>query len=773
MKLTYKINVIALGVMVAVGLAISAAGLNAISEVTYRFNREVMAREVQNVVTMIEGAHGILEENRLDTVASYKHQAQSDVLAELEDYQFGETGQLAIITRSGKVVKHDTLATGQDVDITGAAEMISRQIGNMAFEYNGHKRFFSFQSFPDWDWVVILSISSKEVLAVRTQFLDKVVMILLISLCMGTLVVVWFTKRVVGPIRQLATATTYVSEGKWDAPLPKPAGQDEVALLTSAFRQMAAKLADMYGNLNRNLEQIARSEKALRHSEQRYRSAQEFLNTILNNVADPIFVKDQQHRWVHLNNAFCQLIGHPVDQLIGKTEYDFFPKEEADVFWQTDDLVFASGMPNENEEKITDASGQQHLILTKKAVFLDANEQPLLVGISKDITDRKKFEQELIKIEKLKSIGILAGGVAHDFNNLLMGIQGRVSLIQENMDPSFPHGDDLKAIEEYTCSASNLTAQLLGLAKGGKYEVKPLDINELIRDSSDMFGRTRKEIVIHARFNQPESVVEADRRQLEQVLLNVYVNAWQAMPNGGELHIETNILTLDTAFCALHQIESGEYVHISVTDTGMGMDETTRQRIFDPFFTTKEKSRGTGLGLASAFGIIKNHGGLITVDSKINQGTTFNIYLPLSDKAAVRKTKPSTLPLKGSGSILLVDDEEIVLEVGQEMLSALGYNVTAVNGGEKAVNAITSMGNEVDLIILDMVMPGMDGSTTFDHIRKQQPGIPIILSSGYSMDGQAEKIMRRGCNGFIQKPFNLSTISQKIRAVLDTANQAG
>lgn len=766
MKLIYKINAIALGVMVVVGLAISAAGLNAIGDVTDRFNREVMAREVQNVVAMIEGAHGILKENRLDTVESYRHQAQSDVLAELEDYQFGETGQLTVITRAGKVIKHDTLAAGQDVDMTGAAEMISRQVGNMAFEYSGHKRFFSFRSFPDWDWLVILSLSSEEVLAVRTQFLDKAVMILFISLCLGALVVVWFTKRVVDPIRQLATATTYVSEGKWDAPLPEPSGRDEVALLTTAFRQMAAKLADMYGNLNRNLEQIASSQEALRHSEQRYRS-------VFENTGTGMVLCENDMTLSMINAGFERITGYRREAVEGKFKLtDFIIPEDRErmknyhIFQRRE----ADGAPNEFECVLEDRDGNRKHMVVKVGLIPGTQTS---VGSFLDITDRKKLEQELIKIEKLNSIGILAGGVAHDFNNLLMGIQGRVSLIQENMGPAFPHGDDLKAIEEYTCSASNLTAQLLGLAKGGKYEVKPFDINELIRESSEMFGRTRKEIVIHARFNQPESVVEADRRQIEQVLLNVYVNAWQAMPDGGDLRIETNILALDTAYCALHQIEPGEYVHISVTDTGFGMDEATRQRIFDPFFTTKEKSRGTGLGLASAFGIIKNHSGLITVDSKINQGTTFNIYLPLSGKAAARKTAPSTQLLKGSGSILLVDDEQLVLEVGQEMLSALGYDVTAVNGGEKAVNTITRVGNDVDLVILDMVMPGMDGGKTFEHIRKQQPGIPIILSSGYSMDGQAEKIMRRGCNGFIQKPFNLAALSKKIRTVLDAANRAG
>ena len=349
-----------------------------------------------------------------------------------------------------------------------------------------------------------------------------------------------------------------------------------------------------------------------------------------------------------------------------------------------------------------------------------------------------------------------------------MGIQGRVSLLSLDMEDSHPKWEHIHAIDEYVRSATSLTKQLLGFARGGKYEVKPFDINELVLSSSAMFGRTKKEIRIHTRCSQSSLVVEADRGQIEQVLLNLYINAWQAMPpDGGELYLETNLVTLDEAYCKPHKTEPGNYVHISITDTGAGMDEATRHRIFDPFFTTREKSHGTGLGLASAYGIIKNHGGIITVYSDIGHGSTFNIYLVESGKEANRKDiyKDSGL-IRGSGTLLLIDDEDMILEVTQAMLKSLGYHVIIARGGQEAIDAICNTKINIDMVILDMIMPGMDGGTTFDRIHEIHPEIPILLSSGYAINSQANEIIQRGCSGFIQKPYNISELSSKVHQML-------
>jgi CheY-like chemotaxis protein len=308
---------------------------------------------------------------------------------------------------------------------------------------------------------------------------------------------------------------------------------------------------------------------------------------------------------------------------------------------------------------------------------------------------------------------------------------------------------------------------LLGFARGGRYDVKPTDMNDILQKSSSMFGRAKKEIFIHRKYGKDLWPAEVDRGQMEQVFMNLYVNAWQAMPGGGEIYLETENVHFDDAQAFSYSVTAGKYVKISVTDTGIGMDEKTRVRIFDPFFTTKGMGRGTGLGLATVYGIIKGHKGMITVYSEPGHGTTFNIYLPASEKEVAKEKKATTTIAKGTETILLVDDEKMVLEVNKEMLEFLGYRIYAAGSGQEAIAVYMEKGREVDLVILDMVMPGISGGETFDRLRKIDPDVKVLLSSGYSITGEARTIMGRGCNGFIQKPFQLEKLSGKIRNMLD------
>ena len=239
------------------------------------------------------------------------------------------------------------------------------------------------------------------------------------------------------------------------------------------------------------------------------------------------------------------------------------------------------------------------------------------------------------------------------------------------------------------------------------------------------------------------------------------------MAGGGDLYLQTENMRLDEKCVRPHGAAPGRYVKVSVTDTGVGMDEETLGKIFDPFFTTKEMGRGTGLGLASVFGIVKNHNGFINAYSEVGEGTTFNIYLPASDREVRPEPRPAARPVKGSETILLVDDEDLILEVGRELLKELGYRVVVAGSGQKALDLVADLGEELHLVILDLIMPGLDGGQTFDRIRELKPGIPVILSSGYSLNGQATDIMDRGCDGFIQKPYSLARLSRKIRQVLE------
>ena len=512
--------------------------------------------------------------------------------------------------------------------------------------------------------------------------------------------------------------------------------------------------------ITRDISEIKAAEKALRQSEERFRLVFHTSrdSIILTRAADGMIID--------INEGFTKSLGFTRENVAGESSFSLHIwRNPADRQRMIAGLT-QNGFVENLEAEFFCKDGKTRIGLMS-ACLLEINDEKVILAITRDITDWKRMERQLQQTQKFEAIATLAGGVAHDFNNLLMGIQGRISLVSSELEPFHPHSEHLSAVEEYIRTATDLTKQLLGLARGGQYEVKPTHLNDLLVNSATMFGRTKKEIQIHTKLQEPSPVVDIDRSQMDQVLLNLFVNAWQAMPDGGDIYLESQSVSLDEDYCKPHHIQPGRYAKFSVTDTGIGMDEAIRGKIFDPFFTTKGKGRGTGLGLASAYGIIKNHHGIIAVYSEPGRGATFNIHLPLSDKDTYQEDLEQKGIIKGSGTVLLVDDEDMILQIGRAMLQKLGYRVLIATGGEGAFDILKRKGAEIDLVVMDLIMPGMPGSQVFDGIRELRPDMPILLSSGYSINGQAQDIMARGCNGFLQKPFNLSELSQKIDHIMN------
>ncbi|MCJ7616268.1 MAG: ATP-binding protein, partial [Desulfobacterales bacterium] len=381
--------------------------------------------------------------------------------------------------------------------------------------------------------------------------------------------------------------------------------------------------------------------------------------------------------------------------------------------------------------------------------------------------EREKLEARLLQAQKMEAVGTLAGGIAHDFNNLLMGIQGQASLMLLDIAPDHPHYERLKSIENTVQTGAGLSKQLLGFARGGRYEVKPTNLNELIKHSSEMFARTQKNITINEKYYEDIWTVEVDQGQINQVLLNLYVNAWQALPEGGSIYIETSNVELEENYSRTFSIKPGNYVKISVTDTGVGIDKAIQHKVFEPFFTTREIGRGTGLGLASAYGIIKNHGGIINIYSEKGKGTTFTLHLPVSEKQLpIIKKKLDKKIQKGTETILLVDDEDMIIDVGKDMLEQLGYKVLSAKTGEKAIEIYRKHKDNIDMAIVDLIMPSMSGGDVYNHMKEINPDIKVLLASGYCLDRMTTDILNRGCKGFIQKPFDISELSTTIRKIL-------
>jgi signal transduction histidine kinase len=384
-----------------------------------------------------------------------------------------------------------------------------------------------------------------------------------------------------------------------------------------------------------------------------------------------------------------------------------------------------------------------------------------------NLEEEAQVQKQLAEYDKTEALGQMASSVAHEFNNLLMHIQGNISLMLLDLDSNHPHHERLKNIEQSVMRGSDVSKQLLGFARGGKYDVKTVDLNDIVEKSSQVFGRTKNEIKIYRKYQTDVWTVEGDQGQIEHVLLNLYRNAWQAMPGGGELFLEVENVHLDREFAKPYNSEPGDYVKISIRDTGVGMDKESQERVFDPFFTTKETVRGTGLGLPSAYGIINNHKGIITVQSELGEGTTFSIYLPTPKKEVKKEREVPRRTPPGKETVLLVDDEDMIIEIGKEMLEKMDYKVFTTKNGEEAVKIFKEHKDIIDLVILDMIMPDMGGGETYDRMKEINPDVKVLLSSGYSENGEATSILERGCSGFIQKPFSMKDLLSKIRVILD------
>ena len=501
-----------------------------------------------------------------------------------------------------------------------------------------------------------------------------------------------------------------------------------------------------------------------RHPTKELLSVKRHFEVVLGSLSEGILEVTPEARIIYVNPSAISLIGTAEEKLLGSNFIDLFCKTDHQRIYQLLDAAIHSTQKTAASD--VPVTFNDKVVLVSISSVEDEEHESMMI-ILNDVTEKKRMEAQVRQAHKMEAIGTLAGGIAHGFNNLLMGIQGNISLMLMDMDSTYPHYERLNNIEKQVQSGARLTSHLLGYARKGRYEVKPVDLNQLVEEVSETFGRTKKEITIHREPAEDLFAIEADQGQIEQMLLDLFVNAADAMPGGGDLILKTINMTHKDMKGKLYDPKPGDYVLLTVTDTGRGLDKETKERIFDPFFTTKEMGRGTGLGLASTYGIIKGHGGYIDVESIKGQGTSFSIYLPGSEKKVQRAVKTPDQVIKGTGTVLLVDDEEVVLGVGQELLEAMGYRVLTAKNGKGAIEVYKKNRDKIDIVLLDMVMPNMGGGEVYDRMKEIKPDIKVLLLSGFSIDSEATQILERGCNGFIQKPFRMSELSGKIRDILD------
>lgn len=548
-----------------------------------------------------------------------------------------------------------------------------------------------------------------------------------------------------------------------------------VALYKQALtnRALAEMILQLFASRISNEIERQTMDEQLRNSKAQYQSV---VDDMLDYIC--LFLKDGTITFV--NTSLTQLLNTTLIEIIGTCFYNSIIAEAQTDVKQSLSFVTQGKPVYSHEHEMNLPNGDTHWIQWMyRGIYNTQGEFLHFQGVGRDITEYRAAEAEKLKLkeklhhtEKMLAIGQLAGGVAHDFNNQLAAIVGYTDLLLENLSPNTDWANYAENILIAAKRAADLTTQLLAFARKGKFLSKNVNVHSLIDEVTSVLKHTiDKKITIQKHLECSNPIVNGDPSQLQNALMNIGLNGRDAIHGTGNLIFSTKDVHLDTAYCAAlpYEISPGDYVQISVADDGCGIEKEIQERIFEPFFTTKTRGKGLGMGLSAVYGTIKNHVGAININSEPNHGTAVVIHLPKVENPTISNAPVDIAPKQGSAHILLVDDEQMILDVTTKMLTKLGYTVSAYLNGQDAIDFYSQNWKSIDLVIIDMVMPQLSGRELYGKIKETNPNVVALLSSGYSINGEAQEIMNHGVNAFIQKPYRAAVLSQKITLALGNA----
>jgi len=728
----------------------------------------------------LSGIIDILEQDneRLEKtgfIEAYRESIQELSLSAIRHSYYERDVKPVILDEFGKILLHpemnrdsyepDLAAEIEELKFIEHGELYHR-------ERNGTLTWLVSKYYEPWRWYVIYRVPVSTKYAAAVQFSQTLGVMILITFLLTGVIIAYFITRTAAPISRLTDASIAMSKGDLDFPIESERN-DEIGVLAKSFNKMRTAIKQQLQSLEREI--TDRKDAEIRVAE-----SQAFLEVLVEELPIAIQAVEPNHLDTVFQNKEWKNI-HVYSENGEMSNYSANPDNEKpqlcfiDGTLCKDDeyplyMALTKGEETYNKEMILKWKEEKEKLVLCNAAPVKNEAGKIIYGIISylDITNSRRLEDELRQSQKLDAIGQMAGGIAHDFNNMLAGIMGAAQMLGTTQLPSDAK-EFLKLILDASSHAAELTEKLLAFGRKSKVSFELVDVHEVIQTAVSILERTiNKKVTIETTLVDESTCVTGDKTLLQNVIMNLGINADHAMPGGGLLKIWTEQVHLKQGYCAqsLFNIKPGAYVGIHIVDNGEGIEPAHVTRIFEPFFTTKEKGKGTGLGLAAVYGIVKQHHGEITLTSTIGKGTEFIIHLPLSIPDLHEKDVPSENLKTGEGHILIVDDESVVRTTLKVALSKLGYTVTVAEDGIKGFNTFEELQDQIDLVILDMVMPGMTGRECFIAMKEVNPDIKVILASGYAQNKDIEFLRENGLSDYISKPFNIADLSAKIADVL-------
>ncbi len=706
-------------------------------------------------------------------------------LVNVEDFResilnlrFGKTGYSFVFDSKANIIIHPLLK-GSVYDIKDADQrftamrIVKQKTGKIIYDWQNpeesrlRKKIVILNYIPELDWIIASSGYLDEFYEPLERIRNIIIMIAFVAMAIMLAMTLWISSSITNPLQRLMKHFDTGATGDFTVRMEE-SSRDEIGRLGHYFNTFMRELQQYSDTLRAEIQEHRRSEEALRQSEERFRSLTE-------NAPDIILSMGHDGYITYVNPAIEDILGYSRDEIIGK-EFLFLVRKE-----HAADYIRIFKKIRDDKQILLDYNGAllhkdgtlRYFIICGTPTTDYLGRVTGVEGILKDITERKELESQIQQIQRIEAVGTLAGGIAHDFNNILTAIRGSLDLCLLTTPETSPMRRSLKLIENAAVRASDLTRQLLLFSRKQPMESIPIDLNASVDNILKIIERLIGENITTKVEKKPALwSVMADRGSIEQVIMNLVINARDAMPDGGDIVINTENVIIDEAYTRIYPFaRTGQFVCLAITDTGVGMDGETQKRIFEPFFTTKEAGKGTGLGLAVVYGIIKHHKGWIVVESKPDEGTVFKTFFPA---VTIRpqsdgQEKISFEDLRGRGEkILIVEDDPGVLEFAGTALTSHGYGVFPVGSSAEAHNVFSRHKDHLALVFSDVVLPDRNGLDLVEVFLKEKPDVRVLMTSGYMDEKSQTKMIEVHEHPFLQKPYTMYDMLKAVRSVLDT-----